>query len=237
VPRSIDDPIACNANNIDGFVNMLTAAKETKIKRFVFASSSSVYGDDPGLPKKEEAIGAPLSPYAVSKQANELYASVFSKTYGIETIALRYFNVFGPRQNPEGGYAAVVPKFIDKILNSQSPTIDGDGLQTRDFTFVENVVQANMKALFTQEKDALNQAYNVAYGESYSVQDLFDNICKVLNVDCEAQYQAARKADVKDSLADISKARRLLGYEPRFSFIEGLKQTVRFFEKAGIAVL
>lgn len=223
VQRSISDPVTTHRINSGGFLNMLWAAKEKKVKRFVYASSSSVYGDHPGLPKKEEQIGNPLSPYAVSKYSNELYAEVFARNYLQEIIGLRYFNVFGPRQNPEGPYAAVIPAFIRDIKKNMAPIIHGDGSNSRDFTFVENVVQANMKALFANQPDAVNEIYNVAAGKQYTVKQLFDIICRQLNTSLTPRFVAPRSGDIAHSLADISKAKRLLDYEPSIHLEEGLK--------------
>jgi UDP-N-acetylglucosamine/UDP-N-acetylgalactosamine 4-epimerase len=223
VPRSINDPLTTNAVNITGTLNIFTAAKETKVKRVVYAASSSTYGDHPGLPKTEDKIGNPLSPYAVSKYVNELYARVYASTYGLETIGLRYFNVFGPKQNPAGPYAAVIPLFIKAVLDNEPPTIYGDGEHSRDFTYVANAVLANELALFTENREAVNQVYNVAIGEQTSLNQLFEMIKEVAGSDLAPRYGEERKGDVKHSLADISKARTLLGYEPGVSIKEGLK--------------
>jgi len=230
VPRSIKDPIATNKANIDGFLNILVAGKENGVKRLVYAASSSTYGDSKTLPKIEENIGKPLSPYAVTKYVNELYADVFGKTYGFESIGLRYFNVFGPNQSPSGAYAAVIPKFIDAILNERSPLIDGDGNQTRDFTFIENVIQANIKAAFTENCLAINQVYNIAVGERCSINTLFDTLLELSGKKITPVFKEARPGDVKDSLADISKAQELIGYEPTVRFKEGLKETLLWFK-------
>lgn len=231
VPRSIKDPARTNSINVDGFLNMIIAAKEKAIKKVVFASSSSVYGTEKSLPKFEDKIGDPLSPYAVSKYTNELYAKVFGTTYGMKIIGLRYFNVFGPRQDPKGPYAAVIPIFIDK-LNTETPVyIDGDGEQTRDFTFVENAVQANVRAMLCENDDAFNEIYNIAYGENYSVNYLYNSIKESLNTEQEAIHRESRTGDVRNSLADISKARTLLGYNPLFSFKDGLPITIKSYLK------
>jgi UDP-N-acetylglucosamine 4-epimerase len=230
VPRSIKDPIATNNANINGFLNMLVAAKDNHVKRFVYAASSSTYGDSKILPKKEEVIGKPLSPYAVTKYVNELYADVFSKTYGIETIGLRYFNVFGPNQNPNGAYAAVIPRFISLILKGEKPTIEGDGLQTRDFTYVENVIQANIKAALIQNQDAVNQIYNIAVGDRTSIFDLFSVLKTLTKRDLLPTYTNSRPGDVRDSLADISKAQNLLQYSPDISFSEGIELTLNWYK-------
>ncbi|MEX0996684.1 MAG: SDR family oxidoreductase [Flavobacteriaceae bacterium] len=225
VPRSINDPITSNEVNITGFLNMLVAQKESPtLKRLVYAASSSTYGDSKKLPKVEDEIGKPLSPYAVTKYVNELYADVFYKTYKTETIGLRYFNVFGPNQSPTGAYAAVIPLFMQALKDQKPPTINGDGGQTRDFTFVENAVQANIKAFFAP-KNAVNQVYNVAFGERISLNDLWKTLKSISEVDIEALYGPARAGDVRDSLADISKANELINYHPKFSVKQGLEVT------------
>lgn len=231
VPRSIKNPIATNKSNIDGFLNMLYAAKETGVKRLVFASSSSVYGDSPVLPKKEDQIGRPLSPYAVTKLVNELYCDVFSRTYGVEIIGLRYFNIFGPRQNPSGPYAAAIPLFIDALMKGESPFINGDGNQSRDFTFVENAVQANVKAMFAEKKEALNQIFNIAVGEQTTINELFFNLKENSGSDVLPKYREERQGDVKHSLADISKARELIDYNPQVKIKEGLGITLNWFKE------
>jgi UDP-N-acetylglucosamine 4-epimerase len=231
VPRSIANPMATTHSNVDGFVNMAFAARECGIKRFVYASSSSVYGDEKSLPKLEDKVGHPMSPYAVSKKTNEQFARVFADVYGMEFVGLRYFNVFGPRQDPYGQYAAVIPLFIRAILNGESVHIDGDGEQTRDFTYVLNAVQANILALTTQKAKALNQVYNVAVGANFSVNYMYDFICKFLDKKRKAIYREPRKGDVRDSLADIGKARNLLGYDPKFTFEQGLPMTIEYFKK------
>ena len=225
VPRSIDDPITSNEVNISGFLNMLVAQKESdSVKRLVYAASSSTYGDSESLPKVEGTIGKPLSPYAVTKYVNELYADVFAKTYGIEIIGLRYFNVFGPKQSPSGAYAAVIPLFMQALKDGEAPTIHGDGEQTRDFTFVQNAVQANIKALFAPQ-NATNEVYNVAYGERISLNHLWANLKEFANSSLEANYGPERQGDVRDSLASIHKAKTQLGYEPKFDVRKGLKVT------------
>lgn len=231
VPRSIKDPARSNQINVGGFLNMLIAAKDNKVKMFVYASSSSVYGDEPSLPKIEERIGKPLSPYAVTKYANELYARVFHGNYGLNVIGLRYFNVFGPKQDPNGEYAAVIPLFIDKITKREEVFINGDGEQTRDFTFVENAVQANVRAMLCENVEAVDQVYNIAFGENYSVNQLFGHIARFLGSDHQPTYRAPREGDIKNSLADISKAKDLLGYDPQFEFLKGLELTVNYFHK------
>lgn len=225
VPRSINDPITSNEVNVSGFLNMLVAQKESKsVKRMVYAASSSTYGDSKQLPKIEDNIGKPLSPYAVTKLVNELYADVFFKTYKTDTIGLRYFNVFGPKQSPTGAYAAVIPLFMQALKDKKSPTINGDGNQTRDFTYVENAVQANIKAFFASDT-AKNQVFNVAYGHRISLNELWENLKQISGENIEAVYGPPRAGDVRDSLADISKAGKLMDYKPQFSVYEGLKLT------------
>ncbi|MEM7186045.1 MAG: SDR family oxidoreductase [Bacteroidota bacterium] len=231
VPRSINDPVTSNEVNISGFLNMLVAQKESEtVKRMVYAASSSTYGDSKELPKKEERIGKPLSPYAVTKYVNELYADVFATTYGIETIGLRYFNVFGPKQSPTGAYAAVIPLFMQALLDGTPPTIHGDGKQTRDFTFVENAVQANMRAFFAGDQ-AVGQVFNVACSERIDLNFLWDRLREISGSTMEATYGPPRKGDVRDSLADISKANDLMGYQPQFSVADGLGITWNQFQK------
>jgi UDP-N-acetylglucosamine 4-epimerase len=231
VPRSIKDPITSNDVNVGGFVNMLTAAKDAGITRFVYASSSSVYGDEPNLPKKEERIGNPLSPYAVTKFTNEVYANVFARCYNLELIGLRYFNIFGPKQDPNGVYAAVMPLFIKALLNNEAPYINGDGEQSRDFTFVHNAVQANVLALTTDNAAAYNQAYNIAFGQRFTINQMYDAICAYLQKDIKAIHREPRDGDIRDSLADISKAQQLLGYQPQYSFEQGLPLTIEYFKQ------
>lgn len=231
VPRSIKEPEVTNSVNVDGFLNILIAAKDAGVKKFVYASSSSVYGDEQTLPKVEEKIGAPLSPYAVSKYTNELYARVFQDVYGIKTTGLRYFNIFGPKQDPNGMYAAVIPLFVAKILNEGPVYIDGDGEQTRDFTFVENAVQANIKAMLSENAGANGKVFNIAVGKNFSVNQMYKDINRLLNRHHLATYREARKGDIRNSLADISKAQDLLGYNPEFQFDKGLAITVEFFRK------
>jgi UDP-N-acetylglucosamine 4-epimerase len=235
VPRSIKEPEHTNAVNVSGFLNMLIAAKDEKVKMFVYASSSSVYGDEATLPKREEKIGKPLSPYAVSKYTNELYANVFGGTYGLNIIGLRYFNIFGPKQDPNGMYAAVIPLFVDKILSGKEVFIDGDGEQTRDFTFVENAVQANVLSMLAAKPDGIGQVYNIAVGKNFSVNYLYSEIEKLLGKTHSAIYRDARTGDIRNSLADISKARKLLGYNPQFDFAKGLEITVNYFKQLYIA--
>jgi len=230
VPRSINDPLTTNEVNITGTLHIFTAAKENKVKRVVYAASSSTYGDHPDLPKVEEKIGNPLSPYAVTKYVNELYAKVYADVYGMELIGLRYFNVFGPKQNPKGAYAAVIPLFAAAILNNQSPMINGDGSISRDFTFVANAVQANMLALFTENKDAVNQVYNIAYGEKTSLLQLVNLLNKIAGKNIAAVHRENRKGDIEHSLADISKAKELLNYHPAFFVEQGLQKTMDWYK-------
>ncbi len=230
VPRSINDPATSNAVNISGFLNMMIALKDSKtVKRMVYAASSSTYGDSKTLPKVEEQIGKPLSPYAVTKYVNELYADVFGKTYDTDVLGLRYFNVFGPKQSPNGAYAAVIPLFMQALKDNASPKINGDGEQTRDFTFVDNAVQANIKGFFASEK-AKNQVINVACGERISVNYLWDSLKNAADSTVEAIYGPPRQGDVRDSLANISKAETLIGYEPKYTVREGLKITWDYFK-------
>ncbi|CAN5906554.1 SDR family oxidoreductase [soil metagenome] len=231
VPRSIKDPITTNEVNISGFVNMLTAAREQNVKRFVYAASSSTYGDSASLPKVEHIIGKPLSPYAVTKYATELYADVFGTTYGMEIIGLRYFNIFGPRQDPKGAYAAVIPLFVEAVLKGKPPVMNGDGGQTRDFTFVGNCVQANIKAALTTNPEAVNQVYNIAVGDRTSLNDLFSILREEAGADVTPVYGPNRAGDIRDSLADISKAQQLLGYDPQVRIREGLQQTLGWFRQ------
>ena len=231
VPRSINDPITSNEVNVTGFLNMLVAQKEsTSVKRMVYAASSSTYGDSKNLPKVEDTIGKPLSPYAVTKFVNELYADVFYKTYQTETIGLRYFNVFGPKQSPKGAYAAVIPLFMQALKDEVSPTINGDGEQTRDFTFVENAVQANVRAFFAPDA-AVNEVFNIAYGERISLNTLWVSLKQTSGKEVDAIYGPPRKGDVRDSLADISKGKELMGYNPKFSVEEGMRITWAYFSK------
>jgi len=235
VPRSITDPVTSNAVNVSGFLNMLVASRDAGVKRFVYAASSSTYGDSESLPKVEDIIGKPLSPYAITKYVNELYADNFKRTYGLDTIGLRYFNVFGRRQDPNGAYAAVIPKFVMQFMKYESPTINGDGQYSRDFTYIDNVVQMNLLSISTDNENALNQVYNVAYGEQTTLNDLvkllkrelgkFDE--KIKNI--EALYGPNRKGDVPHSLASIDKAKELLGYNPQFSMEQGLEQAVKWY--------
>lgn len=230
VPRSIKDPLTTNGVNVTGFVNMLYAAKEAGVARFVYASSSSVYGDEPNLPKVEEKVGQPLSPYAVSKKTNELYAAVFSSIYGMSIIGLRYFNIFGPRQDPKGAYAAVIPLFIDGLMHEKPVYINGDGSNSRDFTFVENAVQANVKAL-TQPDINGHEVLNIAVGERFTVLELFTTIRGLMGKTLEPIFREERPGDIPHSLADISKAERLIGYQPMVKFEEGLQRTIDYFRQ------
>lgn len=234
VPRSINNPVASHVANATGSINMLKASVDAKVKRFVFASSSSIYGDNQTLPKVENLSGQPLSPYAATKQIGELYAEVFFKTYGLNYIGLRYFNIFGPKQNILGPYAAVIPLFITKLLKGESPTINGDGSQSRDFTYVQNAVQANIKALFNTNAEADNQLYNIACGETTSLNDMYTHLQKTGGITIPANYGPIRDGDIKDSLADISKATKLLGYTPKIHIKEGLDLTFDWFKNKHI---
>ncbi len=235
VPRSIQDPMTSTEVNISGFVNMLFAAQEAKVRRFVYAASSSTYGDSRALPKKEDKIGKPLSPYAITKYANELFADNFSRIYGIETIGLRYFNVFGRRQDPYGAYAAVIPKFVMAMLQHRGPVINGDGTYSRDFTYIDNVIQANQLALLADAPEAINTVYNVAYGERTTLCQLFDYLKEDLSLfdpaiaDLTAQFGPGRPGDIPHSLACIEKAERLLGYHPEFDVRSGLREASRWY--------
>ncbi|MES2537881.1 MAG: SDR family oxidoreductase [Pseudomonadota bacterium] len=235
VSRSINDPLLTNANNITGFLNMLVAARDAKVKRFVYAASSSTYGDHPDLPKVEGVIGKPLSPYAVTKLVNELYADVFARTYGVENIGLRYFNVFGPRQDPNGAYAAVIPQWVAALIRDKELMINGDGETSRDFCFIENVVQANLLAATTVNPDAVNQVYNVALGDRTTLNQLYQTMRSVLldrfpHLQKHAPtYGAFRSGDIRHSQADISKARTLLGYEPTHRIDAGLQQALNWY--------
>ncbi|MEI6950291.1 SDR family oxidoreductase [Paraflavisolibacter sp. H34] len=231
VPRSINDPLTTNEVNITGTLNIFTAAKEQGVQRVVYAASSSTYGDHPGLPKVEDKIGNPLSPYAVTKYVMELYAKVYANVYGLELVGLRYFNVFGPKQNPTGAYAAVIPLFVKAVLDNEPPTINGDGSTSRDFTFVDNAVQANIRALFTRNKEAVNQVYNIAFGEQTSLNELFEEIKSIAGSDLAPKYGPSRKGDVLHSLADISKAKALLGYDPEVNIRNGLKVAFEWYRQ------
>lgn len=235
VPRSIDDPIATNQSNVDGFVNMLVAAREERVKRFVFASSSAVYGDIEQSPKVEDSIGNSISPYATSKLINELYAGVFSRVYEFEWIGLRYFNVFGKRQDPKGAYAAVIPRWIDALMGLQTPIVNGDGETSRDFCYIKNVVQANILSALSQNRESVNKAYNIAFGERTTLNQLLDLIRQPLTKyfpeagGIAPEYGPFRKGDVRHSLADISRAGSLLGYAPEYNVKTGMDETVRWY--------
>jgi UDP-N-acetylglucosamine/UDP-N-acetylgalactosamine 4-epimerase len=229
VPRSLANPVATNEVNVSGFLNMLMAAKNADVKRFVYASSSSIYGDSKKLPKSETDPVSPLSPYAVSKYTNELYASVFARNFGMNLIGLRYFNIFGPRQSPGGPYAAAIPLFVSALLENRAPVIFGDGNQTRDFTFVENVVQANIKALFSPA-EANGNVFNIACGERTSINQLFNMLAESAGSKVSPDYKPYRTGDVKDSIADISKAKTLLGYTPEINFSKGIETTWNWFD-------
>jgi UDP-N-acetylglucosamine 4-epimerase len=231
VPRSMHDPLTTNNVNITGTLNVFTAAKEQAVKRVVYAASSSTYGDHPGLPKVEDKIGRPLSPYAVTKYVNELYARVYADVYGLELIGLRYFNIFGPRQNPQGAYAAVIPLFMKAILDNEPPTINGTGDHSRDFTYVANAVHANIQALLTTNADAVNQVYNIACGEQTTLNELFENIKQIAGSDLAPIYGEERAGDVRHSLADIGKARELLNYNPPVTVRNGLKTAFDWYRQ------
>ena len=235
VPRSIKDPVTTNEVNVSGFLNMLVASRDAKVKRFVYAASSSTYGDSVGLPKVEDVIGKPLSPYAITKYVNELYAEIFSRTYGLETIGLRYFNVFGRKQDPNGAYAAVIPKFVMQLMQLESPLINGDGNYSRDFTYIDNVIQMNELALLTQNQEAVNTVYNTAYGDRNTLNNLVDYLKEFLaeyNPEIRTitvEYGPNRAGDIPHSLASIEKAKKLLGYNPQFSMQQGLKEAVHWY--------
>lgn len=237
VPRSITDPITTNDVNVSGFLNMLVAARDAKVKRFVYAASSSTYGDSQGLPKVEDVIGKPLSPYAITKYVNELYAEIFSRTYGLETIGLRYFNVFGRKQDPNGAYAAVIPKFVTQLMNYESPVINGDGNYSRDFTYIDNVIQMNELAITSQNPEAINTVYNTAFGDRNTLNDLVGYLKEYLSefdakiADVEIVYGANRAGDIPHSLASIEKAKTILGYDPKYSLQDGLKEAVSWYWK------
>jgi len=235
VPRSINDPFTTNDVNISGFLNMLIASRDAKVKRFVYAASSSTYGDSQGLPKVEEVIGKPLSPYAITKYVNELYADIFSKTYDLETVGLRYFNVFGRKQDPNGAYAAVIPKFVMQFMNYESPVINGDGMHSRDFTYIDNVIQMNELAMTTTNSEAINTVYNTAFGDRTTLTQLTHFLKEYLTIfdpkigNVEVLHGPNRAGDIPHSLASIEKAKRLLGYNPQFSLQEGLKEAVAWY--------
>lgn len=232
VPRSIEHPLNTHLANCTGFINMLVAARDARAKNFVYASSSSVYGDEQSLPKKETKIGNPLSPYAVTKLTNELYAANFSRVYRMKTIGLRYFNIFGPRQSPEGQYAAAIPLFLNAMLNNGEIFIDGDGNQTRDFTFIDNAVQANIKAMFSNNSDCFGKVFNIAAGKNISIIQLFNMLKEITGYDKSPSHRPSRKGDVKDSLADISIAEKYFGYKPMVSVEEGLILTAKYFKES-----
>ncbi|MDP3581905.1 MAG: NAD-dependent epimerase/dehydratase family protein, partial [Ignavibacteria bacterium] len=235
VPRSIKDPINTNSVNIDGFLNVLVASRDENIKRFVYAASSSTYGDSKKLPKLEDEIGKPLSPYAITKYANELYADVFATTYGMKCIGLRYFNVFGKRQDPDSAYSAVIPLWIKKLIKHESPTVNGDGSISRDFTYIDNVVQANYLAIQTENQTAFNTVYNTAYGEQNTLNELLQYLKELLSMydseimDIEIKYGPKRTGDIEHSHASIEKARQLLNYIPKYSLRDGLKETINWY--------
>lgn len=230
VPRSIKEPVYFNEVNVGGFVNMLKAAVDNNVKQFVYASSSSVYGDEPTLPKQENRVGNCLSPYAATKKTNELYAQIFADVYGLKIMGFRYFNIFGSRQDPDGPYAAVIPLFVKGILSRTPVYINGDGEQTRDFTFVDNAVQINIKGMLSDQADALKKVYNVAVGEKFSVNYLYNACREQLQSDWQATYREPRAGDIRDSLADISLAQNLLDYQPTKKFENGLAETIEFFK-------
>ncbi|MFD1601594.1 SDR family oxidoreductase [Flavobacterium artemisiae] len=235
VPRSINDPITTNEVNVSGFLNMLVAARDAKVKRFIYAASSSTYGDSQGLPKVEDIIGKPLSPYAITKYVNELYAEIFSNAYGIETIGLRYFNVFGRKQDPNGAYAAVIPKFISQLIKHESPIINGDGNYSRDFTYIDNVIQMNELAMTSQNKEAVNTVYNTAFGDRNTLNDLVGYLKRYLSefdskiADISVIYGENRAGDIPHSLASIEKAKANLGYDPKYSLQDGLKEAISWY--------
>ena len=235
VPRSIKDPITSNDVNVSGFLNMLVASRDNAVKRFVYAASSSTYGDSKSMPKVEHIIGKPLSPYAITKYVNELYADIFSKTYGLETIGLRYFNVFGRKQDPNGAYAAVIPKFVSQLMKGESPTINGDGNYSRDFTYIDNVIQANLLSLSTENKQAINTVYNVAYGDRNTLNDLMGYLKEYLSEydskisQIKVIHGPNRAGDIPHSHASVQKAKDKLGYNPQFSLQQGLKEAVKWY--------
>ena len=237
VPRSIKDPKTTNDVNINGFLNMLIASKENKVRRFVYAASSSTYGDSTQLPKVEDIIGKPLSPYAITKYVNEMYAEIFSKTYSLETIGLRYFNVFGRKQDTESTYAAVIPTFVYQLMNKKSPTVNGDGNYSRDFTYIENVIQANILSITSTDIKAINNVYNIAYGDRNTINDLLDYIVEILSSydssikNVEILYGPNREGDIPHSHASILKAKKLLNYDPKFSLKAGLKEAISWYWK------
>lgn len=235
VPRSINDPITSNEVNVSGFLNMLVASKDAGVQRFIYAASSSTYGDSESLPKVEDKIGKPLSPYAITKFVNELYAEIFSNTYGFETIGLRYFNVFGRRQDPNGAYAAVIPKFVMQLMKHETPVINGDGNFSRDFTYIDNVIQMNELAMLTQNPEAINTVYNTAYGDRTTLNDMVSYLKEYLSefdsaiAGIDVIHGPNRVGDIPHSLANIDKAKRLLNYTPEYSFQDGLKEAVKWY--------
>lgn len=230
VPRSINDPRSTNDVNITGTLNMLIAARDNKVKRFVYASSSSVYGDEPNLPKVEDKVGKPLSPYAITKKVNELYARNFYELYKLPVIGLRYFNVFGEKQDCDSAYSAVIPIFIKKLLNKEAPTINGDGKQSRDFTYIENAMEANLNACLADER-VLGEVFNIAYGGRVYLNDLYGKICKLLEIDIPPIYGPERPGDIKHSNADISKAENILGYHPEYNVYRGLEKAIEWYKR------
>ncbi len=230
VPRSINDPRTTNDVNITGTLNMMIAARDNKVKRFIYASSSSVYGDEPNLPKIEGKVGKPLSPYAITKKVNELYARNFYELYKLPVIGLRYFNIFGEKQDCDSAYAAVIPIFINKLLNKEAPTINGDGKQSRDFTYIENVIEANLEACLAN-KEALGEVFNIAYGGRVYLNDLYWKICKLLEVNIQPVYGPERPGDIKHSNADISKAKNILGYHPEYDVDRGLEKALKWYKR------
>ncbi len=235
VPRSIKDPITTNDVNVGGFLNMLVASRDAGVKRFVYAASSSTYGDSESMPKVEDIIGKPLSPYAITKYVNELYADIFSSTYGLETIGLRYFNVFGRKQDPNGAYAAVIPKFVSQLMAGESPVINGDGTYSRDFTYIDNVIQANMLSLVADKKEAVNTVYNVAFGDRNTLNDLVKYLKEYLSefdesiANVEIEYGSNRAGDIPHSHASVQKAKNNLKYNPQYSLQQGLKEAVKWY--------
>ncbi len=237
VPRSINDPLTSNDVNVTGFLNMLVASRDAEVKRFIYAASSSTYGDSEALPKIEDKIGKPLSPYAITKYVNELYAEIFSKTYGLETIGLRYFNVFGRRQDPNGAYAAVIPKFVMQLMKHESPVINGDGNYSRDFTYIDNVIQMNDLAIKTQNPEAVNTVYNTAFGDQNTLNDLVRYLKEYLSAfdseiaNIQIVHGPNRQGDIPHSLASIEKAKKILNYSPEFSLKDGLERAVEWYWK------
>jgi UDP-N-acetylglucosamine 4-epimerase len=235
VPRSLKDPVTTNDVNVSGFLNMLMAARDAKVKRFIYAASSSTYGDSKGLPKVEDVIGKPLSPYAITKYVNELYAEIFKNAYNMDTIGLRYFNVFGRKQDPNGAYAAVIPKFVIQLMNHESPVINGDGTYSRDFTYIDNVIQMNLRALTVEDPMAINQIYNTAVGDRTNLLELTNLLKKYLSeydpeiAEIEIKHGPERAGDIPHSLASVEKAKKLLGYNPQYDIRSGLKEAVEWY--------